>query len=69
MERDDLYLYEYNYGGTIIEVMKNNIVGGKWFEISCLWTTSVVVKRLLQHLLGTAEGQNTVHLTALYIFS
>jgi len=68
MEREDLYLYEYNYGGTIIEGMRNVIVGGKWFEISRQWTTSVVVKRSLQQLLGRSEVQNNVYLTTLKIF-
>jgi hypothetical protein len=38
MEREDLYLYEYNYGGTTMAGMRNNSVVGKWFEISCQWT-------------------------------
>lgn len=52
-----------------MEGMRDNIVGGKWFEISCQWNTSVVVKRSLQHLLGSREVQNTAFFTQLKIFS
>jgi hypothetical protein len=33
MERDDLYLHEYNYGEIMVEGVRNTALGGKWLEI------------------------------------
>jgi hypothetical protein len=65
MEKNDLYFYEYTYGSTIMEGVRNNIVGGKWFEISSQLTTNVVLESSVQHLMGRKEVQNIV--IAMYV--